>query len=131
MHAPRQTALRQETSRRRGYALMAVLLFSMVFMMLLGVASRHVASVVRTATVRVGQTHRDEGSMAALARSLKLLETGLPANGYVCCATISTSTGTRSYTVRFDQQADGTWSVSARPKLSNEDPPAMPTTFAL
>jgi len=117
-------------ARRRGYALMAVLMFSMLFMLLLGVASRHVASVMRIATVRAGQTDRDQGSTLALAMALKRLESGLPTSGSSYSVAVTTASGPHTYTVVYEQQADTTWDVTARPKLATENPSPLPDTFA-
>ena len=63
---------------RCGYALVVVLLFNVLFLMLLGVAYRQMASAIRIATVRTEQIQRDEGVVCALARAMYLLETGRP-----------------------------------------------------
>jgi hypothetical protein len=63
---------------RRGYALLMVLMFNVLFLLLLGVAWRRIASVVRVATVRTQQAECDEGSLRVLANAMRLLETGLP-----------------------------------------------------
>jgi hypothetical protein len=63
--------------KRRGYALVMVLLFNVLFLMLLGVAWRQMASVIRIATVREQQVRRDEGSLRVLAIAMQVLETRL------------------------------------------------------
>lgn len=63
--------------KRRGYALVTVLVFNVLFLMLLGVAWRHMASAIRIATVREQQVQRDEGSLRVLALAMQVLETRL------------------------------------------------------
>ncbi len=130
MHHTRPSSLTPRNARRRGYALMAVLMFSMLFMLLLGVASRHVASVMRIATVRAGQTERDQGSALALAEAIERLESGFPTSGSSYAVAVTTASGPRTYTVLYEQQVDTTWNITARPKLATENPSALPDTFA-
>jgi hypothetical protein len=116
---------------RRGYALLLVLVFIVLFLLLLGVAWRRVASALRIASVRTVEVQRDEGALHALARGMHLLETGLPpTNSYVCGTTINTSSGPRSYTVAFTLEEGTTYSVHVDLTQPTESPPAMPDTFA-
>jgi TRAP-type mannitol/chloroaromatic compound transport system permease large subunit len=131
MHPHRKTSLTRTASSRRGYALLTVLVFVVLFVSLLGVAWRNTASALRIASVRSLQIQRDEGSLHALARALHLLETGLPpSNPYVCGVTIDTSRGSRSFTVTFTLVEGTTWSVHTRLTPSGESPQAMPEDFA-
>lgn len=115
---------------RRGYAMMLVLVFILLFLSLLGVAYRQATAALRIETAYAQQVQRDEGSVHAVARGVMLLETGLPPSSpYVCGVTIATSTGPRSFTVTFTSQGGTNWSVSAAPTQSGETPPAMPSTF--
>jgi hypothetical protein len=67
---------------------MIVMLFNVLFLMLLGVAWRQMASAIRMSTVCTERHQRDAGTLRALARALYLLETGRPpvdgANQYKC-----------------------------------------------
>lgn len=131
MHAYRKTSLTRKPPRRQGFALLLVLVFTMIFMLLVGVATRQVTSVLRVASIRAVQGRRDEGSIEALGRAMHLLETGLPPSSpYVCGATINTSGGPRSYTITFTQQADGTWTVRSDVQQPSETPTPMPDSFA-
>ena len=115
---------------RRGYAMMMVLVFLVMFLAFLGVAMRRMAGLLRTETVHAIQVQRDQGSIHALARALTLLETGLPpTNPYVCAVTIVTSTGSRSLTVTFTRLDDTTWTVKAAPTEPGDTPVSMPSTF--
>jgi len=111
---------------------MMVLAFVVLFLALLGVAWRRVASALRIASVRTVQSQRDQGSIPALARAVHLLETGLPpASPYVCGVTIDTSRGPRRYTVTFTVEEETRWSVHADVTPAAENPPSMPDTFAV
>jgi hypothetical protein len=65
-------------TRRCGYALVTVILFNVLFLSLLGVAWRHMVSVIRVATVRAEQIERDESLVCAMGRAMRMLETGRP-----------------------------------------------------
>jgi type II secretory pathway component PulJ len=62
---------------RRGYALMLVLVFIVLFSAILGVAWRRVASVLRLETLSEVRRQCDSGSIQVLAEAMKLLETCL------------------------------------------------------
>ena len=123
--------MRSSRRARRGYAMMLVLVFMVLFLSMLGVAYRHVGAALRIETVHAAQTSRDEGSIQAIARALTLLETGLPPGSpYTCGVTLSTSAGACAITVTFTQESPTNWSVHAAPTKSGESPPPMPSTFA-
>jgi hypothetical protein len=75
------------TTPRRGYALVLVCFFVVLFLALLGVAWRQMASVLRMASLQpiqtignntsIFQTQRDPGSVPALALAVQMLETRL------------------------------------------------------
>jgi hypothetical protein len=132
MHAIRQNSLTRRLSSRRGYAMLMVLIFLVLFLALLGTAWRGMGSALRVASARSLQSQRDEGSIGALARAMQLLETGAPpASPYVCGVTIATaSNGARPYTVTFSQEDTTTWSVHVSPTQPTESPTPMPATFA-
>ena len=101
---------------RRGYALVVVLLFNVLFLMLLGVAWRQMVGVIRTATVRAEQVQRDEGVVCALARAMHMLETGRPpigsASTYQCYTTIGLGFFLLTFTPGTDPSVEA-WSVTA------------------
>jgi hypothetical protein len=122
--------MRLPSNPRRGYALVMVLTFVVLFLAMLGVAYRQTASVLRVETVRAQQAERDEGSVNAVARGLALLETGLPpSDPYVCGVTVNTTTGPRSYTVTFCSVGAANWSIQSAPTQPGELPPPMPSAF--
>lgn len=110
---------------------MLTMLFCLLFLSLLGVAWRGTASVLRGQSIREIQTRRDEGTIPALARAMKLLETGPPpSDPYVCGLTLDTSDGPRSFTVTFSGEGENRWAVHAAATASGDNPTPMPDTFA-
>lgn len=109
------TRNKAKVARRRGYALLLVLLFNVLFLMLLGVAFRQMASALRVATINKEQVQRDGGVTCALARAMRMLETGRPPLGsdsyYQCYTTV----GSDFYLLTFTPGADPSlesWSVA-------------------
>lgn len=122
---------------RRGYALLMVLMFNVLFLMLLGVAWRRVASVIRVASVRTQQAQCDEGSLRVLANAMRLLETGLPTNDHSpreCGAIINVATAgeERFFNVRFEWDAsrptEEVWLVTVT-RVSVRPTVLLPTYF--
>jgi hypothetical protein len=108
------TAIRR-LPRRRGYALVLVLLFNVLFLMLLGVAWRQMVGVIRVATVRGEQIHCEEGVVCALARAMHMLETGRPpigsASAYQCYTAIGSGFFLLTFTPGTDPSVEA-WSVT-------------------
>jgi hypothetical protein len=131
MHRYRKNPMIRGAPGRRGYAMLLVCVFILLFLSLVGVGWRRMASALRVASVHSTQVLRDEGSVHALAQAMHLLETGLPPSSpYVCGTTINTSQGLRSYTVTITAESPPNYSVNARPSLVGETPTPMPTDFA-
>jgi hypothetical protein len=107
-----------------------VLLFLLLVFSIMAVAWRQLESALRAEAARALQVQRDEGSVAALAQGLALLETGSPPSSpYTCGTSIATSTGTVSFTVTFTSQGNSVWSVQSAPTAEGDNPPAMPSSF--
>jgi hypothetical protein len=116
--------------KRKGYALLLVLAFVLLFAAVLAVAYSQIESTLRIDTVRTQQSRRDEGSVNAIARGLALLETGTPpSDPYSCEVTITTSTGARDYLVTFTSSGTNSWTVQAAPLAAGQSADAMPSTF--
>ena len=101
--------------KRRGYALVAVLMFNVLFLMLMGVAWRQMVGVIRVATVRAEQVQRDEGVVCAMARAMHMLETGRPPIGSASTYRCYTTIGPGFYLLTFTPGTDPTveaWSVT-------------------
>ena len=125
---------------RCGYALLMVLMFNVLFLMLMGVGYRHMASAIRIATVRTEQVQRDEGIVCVLARALRMLETGRPPIGagssYQCYTTIVLPTGTRFFPITFRLTSVAgasveTWKidVTAQDTVPSNSGPLLVDTF--
>ncbi len=86
-----QKKLRRRLPRRRGYALVLVIVFCVLFFTLVGVAWQQMSSVVRIFTVRTNQLLRDRGATQALADALHALDVGPPPGNpdvYQCYDTV-------------------------------------------
>ena len=82
MHADREKeALSRRPPDRRGYALMLVMIFVVLFGAMLGVAWRRVASALRVEHVLAVRTAADKGSIQALDLAMRVLETRLRRDG--------------------------------------------------
>ncbi len=57
--------------RRRGYALMIVIIFSVIFLAMLGMVWNQIGSAMRAFTVRSQQIQRDQGAVQALAHAMR------------------------------------------------------------
>jgi hypothetical protein len=66
--------MNRRQSARRGYALMLVIVFLVLFLAMLGIAWRQVASVLRVETVRAVQARRDQGCLLAAIQVMHMLE---------------------------------------------------------
>ncbi len=126
--------LQAQASSRPGYALLLVVVTMLLFTAMLAVVHRQAGAALRVESVRTLQQQRDEGSMAALARGLALLETGAPpATNYVCGTTINTSKGALPFTLTFTYEGkdsgDELWRVRAAPTADYEHPDPMPNGF--
>ena len=120
-----------KTAPRRGYAMILVLLFLVLFMAVLGVACRELAAVIRTVSVQTVQSDRNQGTLQAAAMAVALLETGLPPTSpYACLAVVNTPTGPQPICVTWTLQAGTTWSISATPASPDEVLAPMPRTLA-
>jgi len=61
-------------SDRRGYALLLVIIFVVLFLAMLGVVWRQTASVLRVETLRAIQARRDQGCLLAAVQGIHYLE---------------------------------------------------------
>jgi hypothetical protein len=78
MHPDREEeALTARPPNRRGYALMLVMIFVVLFGAVLGVAWRRVASALRVEHSLAVRAYSDRGSVQALDLALRVLETRL------------------------------------------------------
>ncbi len=115
---------------RRGFALLLVLVFVVLFLAMLGVAWRQIGAVLRIESARARQMTRDDGSLLAVAKALRLLETtsdlSLIGPSYRFKTTIDGED--KWYTVTFSHDSD--WTVTAiavpGPTEDADLPPILP-----
>ena len=96
-------AMNRKRSARRGYALLMVIVFLVLFLAMLGTAWRQVASVLRVETVRAVQTRRDQGCLLAAIQGIHELE----ASGTPSSNPWYPVVDGKSYTVTFTQDTRG------------------------
>jgi hypothetical protein len=116
---------------RRGYALIIVIAFTMLLFSLSALVFRQLGTALRIEKARAAQTLRDEGSVPALARALRLLQSGSPpSDPYRCGVTIETSLGPRDYTVTMSSDDVTHWTIQVAPTQAGDTPDPMPSDFA-
>ena len=112
--------------RRRGFALVMVAVQLTLLLSTWGLANRQLGGLMRVEDALQDRARCDAGSLAALARALALLETGLPPeDDYRCRVALDAG----EYDIEFTKGNDGTWTVSTSP-ASGTAPATMPETFA-
>jgi hypothetical protein len=97
---------------RRGYALVLVCIFVILFLAMLGVAWRQTASVLRIESLRAVQTRRDQGCLLAAVQGIHYLEQNISPS-----SPQTYTIGGRSFTVTLTQDTVDTaqWTVRAVP----------------
>ena len=102
--------------RRRGFAMVAVVVFVLVFLGLWTVAARQISSMLRVEQARakrVGATS-PHCPRKALAQALAALESGYPpANPYTCLVTVDSTEFAVTYTINPDTEDPTDWLVTA------------------
>ena len=116
---------------RRGYAMLAALVFLAVGLIFIAIHQRHIATLLRVEQAREQVTRFEEGPVTVTARALQLLETGLPpSNPYTCGLTVVTSDGPQSFAVVFSSSGGQSWSVAVTPTNYVGGVTPMPDCFA-
>ena len=117
--------------QRRGYALLAVLVFLALSLIFVGVNQRRLDAVLRVDRARLLADDFSQGPVRATGLALALLETGLPpSNPYDCGVSMTTPTGVRCFAVQFSSSAPGSWSIHVAPVADLAALPTLPATFA-
>jgi hypothetical protein len=118
---------------RRGYALLMVLIFNVLFLGVLYVAWEHIGAILQTESAHAGNRERDRGRLPALGCALRLLENDTPpSDDYNCGIAISvlpvypntcsiddvSTTGLNNsvrkyYKINYKKTAPGAWTVTA------------------
>jgi hypothetical protein len=81
MQTYHQQIITRRPPSRRGYALVLVIVFNVLFLAIIGVAWRQMSSAIRTFSVRTDRIQQEQGALQALAHALRALEIGYPAEG--------------------------------------------------
>jgi hypothetical protein len=103
--------------RRRGYAMVAVVMFVLVFLGLWTVAARQISSMLRVEQARAKRIARDAAALPsrqALAQALAALESGFPpTNPYVCLVTVGSTEFAVTFVINPDTEDPTDWLVTA------------------
>ncbi|HWE37887.1 MAG TPA: hypothetical protein VG406_15060 [Isosphaeraceae bacterium] len=121
------------TPARAGYSLTLALVFIVLMLGVIALASRRIGTALRVVTSRSQQLARDEGALQAAASALDLLETGNPpSDPFVCQVVVKGATDgvERTITVTFASEGTGLWAVTAAPARPDDPTTPMPATFA-
>jgi hypothetical protein len=102
--------------RRRGAALLAVLVFLTVGLAMVAVQQRHIATALSAEQAsRIADNFR-EGAAVAMAEAVTVLETGdPPASPFTCQTDVSTSQGAATFAVTYTAAGANQWTVSVAP----------------
>ena len=119
--------------RRRGYALVAVVVFVLGFLGLWTVAARQISSMLRVEQARAKRIARDAAALPsrqALARALYALESGYPPSSPYTCVVLAGST---EFAVTFQIDPDtgdpSDWIVTASTTVDPGLPALDPAQF--
>lgn len=125
---------------RRGYAMVVVVMFVILFLGLWSLAARQVSSLLRVEQARAHRVARDVTNLPArraLAQALAALQVGYPpTNPYNCQMSIDGNPFTLTFTIDPSSNDPHAWEVQAAtnadpslltldPALFGQDPPAM------
>jgi hypothetical protein len=112
--------------RRRGFALVLVMVQMALLMAFWSIANRQTGQLLQLQTALAQRERRDQGSLTALATGIGLLETGTPSS-----SPYSGTTGTSpSYLVTFTDLGNAQWKIDVAPASTGETASPLPSTFA-
>ncbi len=119
--------------RRRGYAMVAVVVFVIGFLGLWTVAARQISSMLRVEQARARRIARDAAALTsrqALAQALAALESGYPpTNPYVCLVTAGGTEFAVTYQINPETEDPTDWLVSASTTVDPGLPALDPADF--
>jgi hypothetical protein len=119
--------------RRRGYAMVAVVVFVLVFLGLWTIAARQISSMLRVEQARAKRIARDAAALPsrqALAQALAALESGYPpTNPYVCLVTVGPTEFAVTFTINPATEDPTDWLVTASTTTDPGLPALDPSQF--
>jgi hypothetical protein len=117
---------------RAGYSLTLALVFVVLMLGVIALASRRIGTALRVAAARSQKLARDEGALQAAAKALDLLETGNPpSDPFVCQVVVAGATDgvERTITVTFASEGPDLWAITAAPAQPGDEATPMPAKF--
>ena len=116
-------------SRRRGYAMVVVLVFLALMLSMLAVSQRRLGSVLRVESRFVEAEARGNREQA-MGNALDVLWTGSPpTDPYFCSTIVQTSAGPKSYTITFAKDSGDHYQVRVEPTAPGDHPKPLPASF--
>lgn len=122
---PTRSARRRRRGRR-GFALLAVLVFSIAGLIFVAISQRHIAAAVNAERNLVLRDDYQEGAVEAMAVAIEQLEAREPSTAlYTCYTDVTTSMGVKSYSITYTNTAPSQWIIDVQP-YSGTSLPMMP-----
>ncbi len=119
--------------RRRGFAMVAVVVFVLIFLGLWTVAARQISSMLRVEQARARRIARDAAALPsrkALALALAALESGYPpSNPYVCFVMVDSTEFAVTYAINPATEDPTDWIVTASTIVDPGLPALDPAQF--
>lgn len=118
---------------RRGYAMVLVVLFVVLFLGLWGQAARQIGSTIRIEEARARRVRRDAARLpaeVALSQALAALELGFPPSPSYTCRISTPDGSTYAATFLRDPQRPDEWVASVEPTSDDSLSTFDPTQFA-
>jgi hypothetical protein len=119
--------------QRRGYAMVVVVMFVILFLGLWSLAARQVSSLLRVEQARAHRVARDVTNLPArraLAQALAALQVGYPPrNPYVCQVSIDGNPFTLTFAIDTSSNDTHAWEVQAATNTDTSLPTLAPSQF--
>ena len=102
--------------RRRGFAMLAVLVLSTVGLVFVAIGQRYISVGLTAEEHRLAREGFQEGAVEAMAIAIAKLETKAPNSAsYHGTVTVSTSQGDKVFAVRYKETVQGRWEIDVTP----------------
>jgi hypothetical protein len=117
-------------SRRHGFAMVLVVIVMTATMLVAAIHQRHLSSLLQLEKAAQEAARFQNGTIAAIAEGLDLLQTGLPpTDTYACGYTITSVSETRYFRLDYARTGTQTWTVTATEVSSLTGLPTAPLAF--